>query len=83
MFIVLASVGSTTPGANWTVLRGLFPVVVKKEGQVYDPHPSPVAAAFRMESISLQIMIDMYLVVAREDETPFLQWVAGLTHLSR
>lgn len=50
---------------------------------MYDSHPSQVAAAFRTESISLQIIIDTYLAAARDDETQFLWWVEGLTRLSR
>lgn len=54
-------------------LRGSSPELVKKEEQVYDSHPSQVAAAFRTESISLHIIIDTYLAAARDDETLFLR----------
>jgi len=51
------------------VLWELLPELVGMEGRVYDSHPSSPAAAFRMENMSLDIIIDTYLVVARDDET--------------
>jgi hypothetical protein len=35
---------------------------------VYDSHPSPVTAVFRMESMSLDIIIGTYLAVVWDDQ---------------
>jgi len=38
-------------------------------GRANDSHPSWAAAAFRMESMSLDIIIATHLAVVRDDET--------------
>jgi hypothetical protein len=58
-------------------------VSVAEPVRVYDSHPSSSDAAFRMESISLEIIIGTYLVMVQDGETLLLQWMEGLTHISR